>query len=988
MSRITFSLFFIFMLMDPIYNEEPFHFKYPINNIAVGRKHVIIATENCLYQFTHILKEPKTTGPHGESDAACMGRGDDRKPTYYNKILLVYNDTVLACWNEEQGACRELDIDLKAVGKSVITHVVPQDPIHTARGLIFYTGRSIKLFIARFTNDTEPTKDIPTIILRLRDKDKFIINNKEASVSLQPNSLGLNYVDVFQWKNFFFFPYYPTVGSSARVVVLNEEPLVLAFHTQSNLICGSNPQRKIILSSFAIQSSEGFLWAGIFTTNSTASIDRTALCIYNFTGLEQQTDSCINEDFVFNRVDTCTNYSDLMPVTGRPALTHGDLTAVLVKEVDKRLVFFLGTGNGKLLKVTLNSNYTANCPEVLYTFTNEAPVFRTIQIDPIDNSYLYVATVKEIKRLKIANCEQHESCNDCLSANDPHCGWCPSESRCTMKTECKTSPALEKWIGTSEEHRKCLKIKVFPNNGKIEVRIEKNPLLFKENAPWSCEIIHKDTRKTLCSSAASSLNCSCWVFSQKAYETATFTAAARSKSKEISEQFQFQKCLQYAEFSCLDCISSGCLWCTSRSMCISPFHVSQCEKKDYADEGKCRLIEAKAMKESSSNVSITYVSDDRVSSAGKKRVSIRGRNLQSLPRLFLFGSSSCNPQILQVSHHNSTQALISLPPSQTEVKKLCVDYNRNCYHKSINYESVSCSAIVPNTLWLSGGRKLGISGRNLDLIDDITISKNMVVQNKHKCLGNSSHCHFIAPKLGETAQTFRVKLTIQESTVMCGEIIYKADPNFKTFYLLTDNGEEIELRIEKEEDELNIQAHEIDIKIHYQERELSCIVNNATTFLQNSIHCKARMGFKGKVNRKEIEIEVTLGNFKARLKENPSNAGSYFLIFLAVPPLLVIVVIAAYLITKRKSKEMSRKLAKDLEELECEIRKEIREGFAELQTEKEDVPVEVLGTIPFFDYKHFALNTFFPDVSFEFYINLWTLVLNTYRCVQCWVEAL
>lgn len=37
-------------------------------------------------------------------------------------------------------------------------------------------------------------------------------------------------------------------------------------------------------------------------------------------------------------------------------------------------------------------------------------------------------------------------------------------------------------------------------------------------------------------------------------------------------------------------------------------------------------------------------------------------------------------------------------------------------------------------------------------------------------------------------------------------------------------------------------------------------------------------------------------------------------------------------------------------------------GFAELQMDELDV-VDSFGTVPFLDYKHFALRTFFPEVN-------------------------
>ncbi|KAI2567354.1 PLXNC1 isoform 7, partial [Pan troglodytes] len=70
--------------------------------------------------------------------------------------------------------------------------------------------------------------------------------------------------------------------------------------------------------------------------------------------------------------------------------------------------------------------------------------------------------------------------------------------------------------------------------------------------------------------------------------------------------------------------------------------------------------------------------------------------------------------------------------------------------------------------------------------------------------------------------------------------------------------------------------------------------------------------------------------------------------------------LAAVGVTRHKSKELSRKQSQQLELLESELRKEIRDGFAELQMDKLDV-VDSFGTVPFLDYKHFALRTFFPE---------------------------
>ncbi|ETE69954.1 Plexin-C1 [Ophiophagus hannah] len=103
-------------------------------------------------------------------------------------------------------------------------------------------------------------------------------------------------------------------------------------------------------------------------------------------------------------------------------------------------------------------------------------------------------------------------------------------------------------------------------------------------------------------------------------------------------------------------------------------------------------------------------------------------------------------------------------------------------------------------------------------------------------------------------------------------------------------------------------------------------------------------------------VMVKVGNF---VHEVPNEKNySFFYILLLIP----IVIAVAVFVTQRKSKQLNRKLSEHLELLECELRKEIREGFVELQVEELDI-VDSFGTIPFLDYKHFVLRTFFPEVN-------------------------
>ncbi|XP_075065505.1 plexin-C1 [Mixophyes fleayi] len=966
-ASIIFSILVSLLATDPVSSEGSFAFEFPVNNIAVGRQYVIVATENCLYQFNHTLNKLKSSGPRGVNGTECTKRGQMGSiSTYYNKILLVYGDTVLSCWNENKGFCRVRSItELTALTKPTEC-IVPSEPEYAATGLTFFKDNFFYLIVATFTRGHCPRTERP---IQIRKIESGEFTDKNTFVLLNGTTTALHFVDAFQWKQHFIFPYYQTHSTGARIVVMHvvdeNNQLSFNFDSQSNLICGRKTQSEAILSSFSFTSSGGDFWAGIFSTNKTVSPDRTALCVYNFSVLDNRSKGCINNDFSVENYHDCTNYPDLLPLHEKPTLTHGDLSAVYAMEVQKRLVFFLGTGNGQLLKVTLNSNYTANCPEVLYEFKNEAAVFRTIHLDPIDKNYLYVATVNEIKRLKIAKCEQYESCNECLSATDPHCGWCQSKKRCTMNTECEASSALGDWIGISEEFGKCLGIHVVAaDQREIRIDIKKNPSLLGKNTPWNCEVKNMDTKEILClgQSTSSPVNCSCQFPANKSPESEHISVEATSNTRTVSADFQFKRCSQYSKFSCFDCISSGCLWCTKDSTCISPLTpLTQCEH--YADEAKCKSIEERTVQSSSTNVSIHSVIPSRVTSAGKKNVLIIGNNLQNLTRMFLFGTRNCKPQEVKVTYvQNSTHAFMSLPQSQKEIKRLCVDFDQKCYQGDIFYESLpSCSVNFPNSVWHSGGRNLSISGRNLDFKDNLTISRNTFLYNNIECSGNNTHCYFTAPQLHDISQNYNININIEESSVKCGELLYRNNPIFRNFAVLNDVVGEIELRIKKTRDELHIQANEIEVIINYAEKKLICEVQNITENVDgNTIFCKAKKDFREKIDASKMNVKVILGKFAITLEQD-AQMSSFYLYILLVIPLLLIVAIAACLITRYKSKQLSNRLSKQLEQLECDIRQEIRDGFAEFQIDKEVVTVDTLGTIPFFDYKHFAVNTLFPE---------------------------
>uniref|UniRef100_A0A8B9TYM0 Plexin C1 n=1 Tax=Anas zonorhyncha TaxID=75864 RepID=A0A8B9TYM0_9AVES len=167
------------------------------------------------------------------------------------------------------------------------------------------------------------------------------------------------------------------------------------------------------------------------------------------------------------------------------------------------------------------------------------------------------------------------------------------------------------------------------------------------------------------------------------------------------------------------------------------------------------------------------------------------------------------------------------------------------------------------------------------------------------CSGNESEYHYLTPSLSHATEGKVVDMILKVETtfIPCVKLHYHPDPVFINYQLHTELDPDLELKIY------------VSLKV---------------------------------INYYSLFITLRLSVLKFHY--------SFFF-----PSFLV-----AFIVTRYKSKELTRKQSQQLELLEYEIRKEIREGFAELQMDELDV-VDSFGTVPFLDYKHFAIRTFFPE---------------------------
>ncbi|XP_032895213.1 plexin-C1-like [Amblyraja radiata] len=77
---------------------------------------------------------------------------------------------------------------------------------------------------------------------------------------------------------------------------------------------------------------------------------------------------------------------------------------------------------------------------------------------PFQMRLAHPPTSSTVRRLKVANCSQYSSCERCLSAQDPYCGWCVNEERCSFNSECQKTI----WIKFTGQADSCPKVAFQP----------------------------------------------------------------------------------------------------------------------------------------------------------------------------------------------------------------------------------------------------------------------------------------------------------------------------------------------------------------------------------------------------------------------------------------------------------------------------------------------------------------------------------------------
>lgn len=384
------------------------------------------------------------------------------------------------------------------------------------------------------------------------------------------------------------------------------------------------------------------------------------------------------------------------------------------------------------------------------------------------------------------------------------------------------------------------------------------------------------------------------------------------------------------------------------------------------------------------------LSPNRGPRAGGTKITISGEKLDigGEVRVLFNETLDCKDLVrTESSIHCTVPAIRSIPTMSVSV---CVQFERrSCLNGNLTFqykENPVIRSMEPRSSHMSGGRIITLTGERFDMVQDmkmkiknhnggimnctvlsnITITclsptaPNSTLERKNVSVGFYINGIYVS----EERTDLNDDITTEEYLDDRFNLEYQPDPMFftanKEKLMKHHVGEPLTLVIHKEHDDLGLRVDEYQVKVGQIPCEL-------IVFNDKVIHCSINESLSSSDHYLPVTIRVGKFNQTITMLHLAGIETSIIVTIVVVIILLLFCVVAlfVYCTKSRRAERYWQKTQVQMEEMESQIREEIRKGFAELQTDMTDLTKELNRSqgIPFLEYKHFVTRTFFPKCS-------------------------
>jgi plexin A len=283
----------------------------------------------------------------------------------------------------------------------------------------------------------------------------------------------------------------------------------------------------------------------------------------------------IGQDFC--GLDVNTPLGGELPIVTAPVLTFDDhLTGVTATSTGDYTVAFLGTGDGYLKKVVIESAKSGFEYDTLPIKPGHS-VNSDILFD-LKQNHVYVMTDKKLSKVRVQDCSVYTTCHEFLESRDPYCGWCSLENKCSLRGDCRDA-ALDPLYWISYKSGRCTTITAVQPH-ELQRTTARTLSLVIDNLPtlpgqFLC--VFQALGKNLVTNATRTSNgVSCTtprndllplIPSTEHHFTSELSVRIKEGPDFVSTNFTFFDCNTFS--SCTECVSSPfpCDWCVDGHRC-------------------------------------------------------------------------------------------------------------------------------------------------------------------------------------------------------------------------------------------------------------------------------------------------------------------------------------------------------------------------------------------------------------------------------------
>ncbi|KAM8909620.1 plexin-C1 [Spinachia spinachia] len=936
--------------------------------VASASGALYVATEERLYQLSHDLTEVHSLTQRGtltnKPHFSRVAEADDGNATFGVHILLpfVKNDSLIVCGVIECGYCEVLDLkNISNVQHKEHIEVGSPWPRSASLGFLVDVEQRKETYILTANQQYETAKShclLETDAVYLHNTQYhqtgsiFSKIDPNARPSIQRTAGNVEFVDGFQINSgiyLFSNLHSGDKNNQVRLIWLESKKTKQGTFTSLRGAALSVPgvdggRGSKLLASAVIPGGPQVLWSGVFRVGGGQT--PTQLVLFDISP-DPSGPSDIDPDFCA----ACNENPKPPPKILKPMAVlfkQNDMTSVLAVRQKAWMVFFIGTEDGQLIKLSVDQKYRPTCPIVLYRAVDDRRVFPKMYLDQVDLKHVYMPLQNQIKRVPVSKCSKYTDVQKCWSAQDPYCVWCGSKTSCTFEDECQDSD----WVSIPDHSRHTMvSLKVTKDaTGQITLNIQTHLTVGQKVASnFACQFSASSGQ--LCGTKTPPAlfpRCTCGLSNSTIpAEGLLFTVKLRLGRTLFNKRLKLSSCSDIKGTPtfvlCRTCIEAGCRW--SKDGCTWA-------NGEGEDEKVCPRIESGI---NFSEPAISSITPSDVSFYGRNHAMLSGYNLRDVIGVKIQVDVNCLPQESPVWNKTDGTLTFHIPGADKKgTVQVCVLLPGGSCHgnATITYKSSpSCTSIVPSTTWISGKRELTLRGSHLEFVEGVMHSHTMEVT----ALGSrtSQYLTYDTPAADKKTLSSTVLLKVANQTLACSTTItYYPDPEFTSFSDIR-TGKDVRIILQKKADKLQMTLAELSVWGVKGGKPYPCIMedkdaNNKTDFFICEI--------KRTTNTEFPQLMIKYGDKMITLNITSSSYLYLLLVILLIP----CIVVAVAIVYRSQRNKLTAKMNKRMEDLELDIRNDIRQGFIDLQTEKDDL-MENVGAIPFLDYKHFASRIFFPE---------------------------